>query len=182
MRKGCLLAAFAFVVVAGFVLYTTRSLQIDRGLRLDSYVAGDFTLDVRSYGNWIESRQLGDHVSTHAQPYTLVLAIQPRDRNVKSIEVLAAFAVDKLGNKASVLDKIKQTVEDVKSRSAAFTKSPYAAFVFDALLDSNDSITLEIEFRTNLSNNSETKRQSLEIKGFEKKSRSFVFWDIMSGV
>ncbi len=182
MRKGCLLAGIAFLLIAGLVLYSTRSLQINRGLKLDSYVSDSFTFDVWSYGDWIDSTNSGVHVSTNAPPYTLVLAIQPDDQNIDSIEILAALIVDKLGNKASVLEKLEQPIADVKLRATAAIKSPYAAFMFDSLLDSNESTALEIEFRTNPSDGSQTIHQTLEIQGFEQKTRSFVFWDVMSSV
>lgn len=180
MLKGCLLSAILFVLTACLILYSTRSLQIDRGLKLDSYVAGDFTYDVWSYGNWVASQQGGIHVSTFSAPYTLVLAIQPDDSDVDSIEILAASITDESGNQNSVLDRINKTNDDVESRSGAAIQAPYAVFTFKSLLDSNDTITLEIEFRTNASENSDTIRQSLEIPGFESKTRSFTFWDVMS--
>ena len=166
----------------GLILYSTRTLQIYRGLKLDSYIAGEVTYDVWSYGNWIESNQSGVHVSTFAPPYTVVLAIRPSDRNIASIEMLDAFIVEESGNKTPVFDKIKQSIADVKFRSAAVIKLPYAVFTFDSMLDSNDSTTLVIEFRINRSGVSEKTQQSLEIQSFESKRRSFVFLDAISSV
>lgn len=180
MQKGYLFSAIGLVLLAGALLLATRSLQIDRGLKLDPYVEGEFTYQVWSNGNWVESRQAGVHVSTLSAPYTLLLSIQPKQQNVQSIEMITASLIDKSGNKKSVIEKINQLIEKVELRPASNLNSPYAAFTFDSLLDSHSDITLEIEFRTGTSDDSDTIRQSLEVRGFEKKTRSFTFWDVMS--
>lgn len=180
MRKGCLLSALAFILVACVILYATRSLQINRGLRLESYVAGEFTYDVWSYGNWTYSKQSGIQVSTFAPPYTLVLAIRPTHRDVTSIEILAVSIIDESGNRTSVLDNINQSIGDVQVRSTAAIKSPYAVVIFQSVIDSTDTTTLELEFRTNTSEGSDTTRQLLELQGFETRTRSFTFLEVMS--
>ena len=180
MRKACLIVTILVVLVVGLILCSPRSLTIHRGLELDSCVAGEFTYKVWSYGNWIESTESGVHVSTFAPPYTVVLAIQPSDRDIRSIEILDAFVVDELGNKTRVLGKLKQPIENVESRRHAVIKLPYAAFIFDSAIDSNESTTLVIEFRTNLSEGSEKKQQSLKIQGYETKEHGFVILKMMS--
>lgn len=171
--------ALLFGLLLCLILYSTRSLTIERGLRLDSHETPNFTYGAWSYGNWAVSEQDGVRISTYSPPYTLVLAIQPADPQVQSIELLAAFVTDKNGRRVSIHDKINSAKEDVELRSGAVVTKPYAAIRFESLLDTNDPITLEIEFRDN-SSSAETVRQSLELKGFESRRRSFTFWDVMS--
>jgi hypothetical protein len=182
MRKGCLISITVTLCIITLVLLATRSQTIERGLRLASFESGDFTYSAWSYGNWIESKHSGVHVSTYAPPYTIVVAVQPHQSRVETIELLSATITGRDGVAYSVLDQIGNTVEKVELRSSSVVGSPYAAFTFEWLFESNDDAALNLIFRVNSKGDSKTFTQTLEIIGFEEKKRSFTFLEAISGV
>src|SRR5262249_29448120 len=134
------------IVIAG-CLYTTRYVSKDRGLRLTNFQAGKFTFDAWSYGHWETSKEGTLTVETMAAPYMLLLAIRTEDGQSARIEILNAALVDRNGNRTSILSKLSDRTDEVQLRPGAAISQPYAVFRFNELLNSHDTITLEVEFR-----------------------------------
>lgn len=182
MRKGCLICVTSTLFIIGLLLLVTRSQTIERGLSLASYESGDFTYRAWSYGNWIESKRSGVHVSTYAPPYTLVVSVQPHHSEVQTIELLSATITSKNGVTYSVLDRVRSRIDAVEARPSSGIDSPYAAFTLESVLESIDDTILELGFRVGSEADAASYTQTLEISGFEKKTRSFTFLDAISGV
>ncbi len=182
MRKGCLFITLAILVGIALVLISARSQTIERGLKRDPYKSGDFTFSAWSYGEWVESRQSGVHVSTYEPPYTVIVAISPEQDKAQRIEILSATVTDRDGKTRSILDILNHRFDRVEMMNHSSITSPYAAFTFETAFDSNSDAILTLSFRVISDSHAEDHTQSLELTGFENSSRSFTFLDEMSGI
>jgi hypothetical protein len=169
--------AIAVVIAAG--LYCTRYVSRDRGLRLTNFRTGKFTFDAWSYGHWETSKEGTLTIETMAAPYTLLLAIRLEDPKSARIEILNAALLDRNGDRTSILSKISDRIDEVKTRPSAAISEPHAVFLFNELRNSPDAITLEVEFRVSREQSVETMTQQLTIPGYEVERRSFTFWETM---
>ena len=179
MRRGCVIVALTFVLLMGLLLYSTRSMSINRGVSLRDFRGNDFTFHVWSYGRWVASDKSGVHVSTFAPPYTLVLAIEPHDATIDDIEILSADVVDGSGQRVSIREYLMNSSDAVQYHPHARIQHPYAAFMFNNAVKSHESVTVEIEFQATSDEGSTTVKQQLRLESYEIKSRSFTFWDTM---
>lgn len=157
------------------------SKTVTRGWMLESVSAGDYVYDAWSYGDWVTTRNFAT-VSTYEGPYTLVLAIQPRDSDVETIEITAAAFGDSSGHRVSVLDKLSEKTEKVEKPGSSGIGSPYAPFVFNSLAETNEDIVLEIEFQAIGPEGAKTERQTLEIQGFQSVKHGILIIDQIMGI
>jgi hypothetical protein len=181
-RKGCLVSILVLCAILAILLYNTRSLTIERGVRLSSFTSGNFTYDAWSYGTWRESRQGKVYVSTYSPPYTLVLAIRSNTSSIKTIEIIEVSIIDKGGNRGSLISFLSSRKDKIQVRKAAAISDPYAVFVFNDALHSYDTVTIEIEFISHFNGKSEATRQLITISGYEKRDSGFTFWNALMGI
>jgi hypothetical protein len=182
MRKGCLFSITISLLVIGCFLVMTRSQKIKRGVTIDPLKSGNFTYEAWSYGNWVESKRWGARIYTYAPPYTLVIAIQPHQQNVEEIELISAKIFSEAGTPYSILSRVRSGVDEVEPRPSSGITLPYAAFAFEFALDSTENTKIELSFRISSDPDDTVFTQTLEVRGFETKTRSFTFLEAISGI
>jgi hypothetical protein len=181
-RYGCVASIMVVAVAVTTILYCTRYESKERGLRLQSFRAGTLTFDAWSYGNWETSHDGTLTIETYSAPYTLLLAVGTDDSDAATVEILQVALIDNDGERTSVLSTLSDRVKEVKMRPGAIVRQPYAVFCFSDLLNSYETITLEVEIRVVRERSVETVKQQLTIPGYEKVRRSFTFWEALMSV
>lgn len=178
-RRSMIIAGVIVLAVAG-LLYSTRYESRERGVRLSHFPSGEFTFAAWSRGHWVRSKEGSLTVESFSGPYTVLVAIQHPQLNGSTIEILQATIVDGSGRRRDVLESLNASKVQVQRLAQSVIRQPYAPFRFDTLLNTSDTVTLELYFQVEGSDSPQS--VSLTLKGYEKTARSFTFWEAMMSV
>lgn len=183
-RVACIVGLIVGLIVGpiAVLFYFTRYTSKERGVRLSAYRTEQFTYDVWSHGHWMSSKTGTSTVSIHEGPYTVLLAISPKEPEALTITILNAWVIDDSGDATSVFNTLVDQTDTVKRRPNAAISGPYAVFRFDRMLSSHETRTLKIEFEISGLAGVESTTQTLTLHGYETVRRSFTFWETMMSV
>jgi len=157
----------------------TRSLTIKKEFRLIDHSQDSFTYDVWSYGNWVITKSLLLETRSCEQPYSLLLAIRPNNKDWQKIELLKAIIVHE-GKIYDILLTLSDCIESIEFRPSARIKEPYAVFLFKDAISYKGDLSLEIKFRKVSSD--QVYQCTLKIPYIEERKRGLLFIDRMMSV
>lgn len=164
------------------ILVETRTRTIRRGFRLVGHERADAEFHVWSQGVWRVTDNDRVETTEMTHPYTLVLAVCPRDDSVDAITINQITMHSEDGKKSDVLSLARQGRVQVGRGWTPVGTKRRGVFSFGNAVVSGGQVTLDVEVTLERKGEMITITDTLELELWEEESWSFSWFQAIMSV